>query len=170
MSLNIRPETPADAAAVYRVEAAAFGRPAEAELVHKLQQDGVESISLVALLDGEVVGHILFSPVMVKSNAEEFTAVALGPLAVSPQQQNKGIGSELCRQGLTTCKEAGHELVFVLGHSNYYPRFGFVPTAPLGLRCQFDVPEDAFMVVELVAGALRNKRGTVYYHPLFSGV
>lgn len=170
MSIIIRPETPADAAAVYAVEAAAFGRSAEAELVQKLQQDGVYTISLVALRGDELVGHILFSPVTVKNDDNAFTAVALGPLAVSPQHQNKGIGSELCRQGLATCKEAGHELVFVLGHSNYYPRFGFLPTAPLGLRCQFDVPEDAFMVVELVAGALHSKRGTVTFHPFFDGV
>ena len=170
MTLIIRPETAVDAAKVYEVEAAAFGRPAEAELVQKLQQSGVETISLVALLDEALVGHVLFSPVTVKSDADEFTAVALGPVAVSPDQQNKGVGDALCRSGLAACKQAGHALVFVLGHANYYPRFGFVPSAPLGLRCQFNVPDDVFMVTELVPGALHNKRGTVYYHPLFSGV
>ena len=171
MKLIIRPETAVDAKKVYEVEAAAFGRPAEAELVQKLQQAKVELISLVALLDDELVGHILFSPVTVKdSGGGEFTAVALGPVAVSPTQQQKGIGSKLCRAGLAACLQAGHELVFVLGHSDYYPRFGFTTSAPLGLRCQFDVPEDAFMVAELAPGALQNRRGTVYYHPLFEGV
>lgn len=170
MTLTIRPETAVDADQVFAVEAAAFARPAEAELVQKLQQSGVEIISLVAWLGDEVAGHILFSPVTVKSDEGEFTAVALGPVAVSPDQQNKGIGAELCRSGLAACLQAGHELAFVLGHPNYYPRFGFTPSAPLGLRCQFDVPDDVFMVTELVPGALHNKRGTVFYHPLFSGV
>ena len=170
MSLIIRPETAADAPAVYDVEAAAFSRPAEAELVQKLQQAKVELISLVALLDDKLVGHILFSPVTVKDAGEAFTAVALGPVAVSPNHQQKGIGSELCRSGLAACLQAGHELVFVLGHPTYYPRFGFMCAPPLGLHCQFDVPEDAFMVAELAPGALQNRRGTVYYHPLFEGV
>ncbi|WP_420643765.1 GNAT family N-acetyltransferase [Candidatus Leptofilum sp.] len=170
MTLLIRPETAADRNAVYAVEAAAFGRPAEAELVQKLQQASVDTISLVALLDEELVGHILFSPMTVKNDVDEFTAVALGPIAVSPNHQNKGIGTELCRRGLAACQEAGYSLAFVLGHSDYYPRFGFMRSTPHGLRCQFDVPEEAFMVLELAPGALQNKRGTVYYHPLFSGV
>jgi len=170
MTLKIRPETAADTAKVYEVEAAAFETTAEAELVQKLQQSDVDTISLVALLDDEVVGHILFSPVTVKNDEREFTAVALGPVAVSPDHQNKNVGSELCRTGLAACLQAGYDLAFVLGHANYYPRFGFTPSAPLGLRCQFKVPDEAFMVTELVPGALQNKTGTVYYHPLFSGV
>jgi putative acetyltransferase len=170
MTLKIRPETAADADQVFTVEAAAFDRPAEAELVQKLQQSRVDTISLVAVLDDEVVGHILFSPMTIKNDEEEWTAVGLGPVAVSPNHQNEGIGSELCRAGLAACLQTGCELAFVLGHPNYYPRFGFTPSAPLGLRCQFNVPDEAFMVTELVPGALQNKRGTVYYHPLFSGV
>lgn len=170
MSLIIRPETAADAAQIFAVEAAAFARPAEAELVQKLQQSGVKTISLVAVLDNEIVGHILFSPVTIKNDEGDFTAVGLGPVAVSPDQQNKGIGAELCRSGLAACLQAGYEIAFVLGHPNYYPRFGFTPSAPLGLRCQFDVPDEVFMVTELVPGALQNKHGTVYYHPLFSEV
>ena len=170
MTLHIRPETAVDADKVFAVEAAAFNRPAEAELVQKLQQSNVETISLVALLDDEVVGHVLFSPVTIENEDETVTAVALGPVAVSPDHQNEGIGGELCRAGLAACKKAGYELAFVLGHPTYYPRFGFAPSAPLGLRCQFNVPDDVFMVMELVPGALHNKRGTVYYHPLFSGV
>ncbi|WP_420631372.1 GNAT family N-acetyltransferase [Candidatus Leptofilum sp.] len=170
MSLIIRPETIEDTPAVYDVEAAAFGRPAEAELAKKLQQANVDTISLVALLDDELVGHILFSPVTVKDGEDAFTAVALGPVAVSPNHQNKGIGAELCRSGLAACQEAGYELAFVLGHSDYYPRFGFMSSAPHGLHCQFDVPDEAFMVLELTPGALQNKHGIVYYHPLFGGV
>ena len=170
MSLIIRPETAVDAEAIYNVEFTAFGRPDEADLIRKLQQNNVELISLVACLDEQVVGHILFSPVTVKNEESGFTAVALGPLAVAPAQQQKGIGSELCRAGLATCLQAKHDMVFVLGHANYYPRFGFVTSAPLELRCQFNVPEEAFMVAELMPSALHNRRGVVYYHPLFSQV
>ncbi len=170
MPLNIRPETAVDADAIYKVESAAFGRPDEANLIRKLQQREAEIISLVACLDEALVGHILFSPVTVKNDEGGFTAVALGPLAVMPAHQQKGIGSELCRAGLAACLQANYEMVFVLGHSAYYPRFGFVPSAPLGLCCQFDVSEEAFMVAELVPDALQNKRGVVYYHRLFSQV
>ncbi len=170
MELLIRSETAVDAANVYAVEAAAFGRPAEAELVQTLQQAGVDTISLVALLDDELVGHVLFSPVTVKSEDGGFTAVALGPIAVSPNHQQEGIGSALCRQGIEACRAAGYDLAFVLGHSSYYPRFGFTPSAPHGLPCQFNAPVEAFMVLELVPGALQGKQGTVYYHPLFAGV
>ncbi len=170
MSLIIRPETAVDADAVSKIVTAAFGSPAEAKLVQNLQQQGVELISLVACLQDEVVGHILFSPVTAKNEDDEFTAVGLAPLAVAPAHQKKGIGSELCRAGLAACLQAKHHLVFVLGHANYYPRFGFVTSAPLGLRCQFDVSEEAFMVAELVPGALQNKRGVVYFHPLFSQI
>jgi putative acetyltransferase len=170
MTLMIRLETAVDAEKVYAVEAAAFGRPAEAELVQKLQQAGVDTISLVALLDGELVGHVLFSPVTVQNETGEFTAVALGPIAVSPHHQKSGIGSELCRQGIEACREAGYELAFVLGHSSYYPRFGFMPSAPYGLHCQFNAPVEAFMVLALVPGAMQGRQGTVFYHPLFAGV
>ncbi|MBK7894272.1 MAG: N-acetyltransferase [Candidatus Promineifilaceae bacterium] len=170
MTLKIRWETAVDAEKVYAIEAAAFGRPDEAALVQKLQQAGVDTISLVALLDDDLVGHVLFSPVTVKGDGGEFTAVALGPVAVSPNHQKAGIGSELCRQGIEACREAGYELAFVLGHPSYYPRFGFTPSAPHDLHCQFNAPAEAFMVLELVPGALRGKRGTVYYHPLFAGV
>ena len=170
MALIIRPENIDDSPAVYNVEAAAFDRPDEADLVQKLMQVEIDTISLVALLDDELVGHILFTPVTIKENGQEFTAVALGPVAVSPNHQNKKIGAELCRSGLAACLQSGHGLVFVLGHPTYYPRFGFTPSAPLGLRCQFDVPEEVFMVAELIPGALHDKRGTVYYHPLFSNV
>ncbi|MCA9955815.1 MAG: N-acetyltransferase [Anaerolineales bacterium] len=170
MELLIRSETAVDAANVFAVEAAAFGRPAEAELVEKLQQAGVDTISLVALLDDALVGHVLFSPVTVKSDKGEFTAVALGPVAVSPDHQKEGIGSALCRQGIEACRDAGYELAFVLGHPSYYPRFGFTSSAPYGLRCQFDVPAEVFMVLELIPDAMQNKQGTVFYHPLFADV
>ena len=170
MELLIRSETAVDAANVFAVEAAAFGRPAEAELVEKLQQAGVDTISLVALLDDALVGHVLFSPVTVKSDKGEFTAVALGPVAVSPDHQKEGIGSALCHKGIEACREAGYELAVVLGHPSYYPRFGFTSSAPYGLRCPFDVPAEVFMVLELIPGAMQNKQGTVFYHPLFADV
>jgi putative acetyltransferase len=170
MALRIRPERPADAPGVRRVVEAAFGRPQEADLVDALRRGGRVALALVAVLDGEIVGHVLFSPVAVRSPDAadgDWAALALGPLAVAPAHQRRGIGSRLVRRGLTACRRAGHGVVVVLGHPAYYPRFGFRPAAPLGVRSDFRVPDDVFMLLELVPGALGGRRGTVRYAPEF---
>jgi putative acetyltransferase len=132
-----------------------------------LRQAADPYISLVAFADGRIVGHIFFSPVKVGSNDSSFQALGLAPMAVLPEFQNRGIGSMLVRAGLQACKTAGHPIVFVLGHPEFYPRFGFMPAAACGLSCEYDVPDDTFMVAELEAGALQGKSGRVKYHPAF---
>jgi putative acetyltransferase len=112
----------------------------------------------------------LFTPVRVGEGAEAFDAIALGPLAVRPGRQRQGIGSALIRAGLDTCRAADHELCFVLGHPEYYPRFGFAPAPSLGFTAQWDVPPEAFMVAELRPGALAGRSGRVAYDPAFDGV
>ncbi len=92
----------------------------------------VPYISLVAEVGGEVVGHIFFSPVKVESADSAHDAIALGPMAVLPEFQGRGVGSRLVREGLEECLKQDHEVVFVLGHPEYYPRFGFEPTKVLG--------------------------------------
>ena len=168
--LMIRRETESDLPAIYHVNESAFGRPHEAELVNALRGAATPFLSLVAEVDEEIVGHILFTPVTVKSTVEAWQAVALGPMGVLPAFQNQGIGSGLVNVGLAACREAGYGVVFVLGHPNFYPRFGFTPAPPRGLPCEFAVPDDAFMVVELIPEALAERQGVVYYHPAFSGV
>ena len=167
---TIRTETPQDHAAIRRVVELAFGQPEEANLVEGLRNHANPCISLVALRGGEVVGHICFSPVSIESDDDNFAAMGLAPLAVLPDYQNKGIGSELVWAGLETCKLLGHEVVVVLGHSHYYPRFGFVPASTLGIRSEYDVADDVFMVAELSPGALGGRKGLVKYHPEFSKV
>ena len=93
--------------------------------------------------------------------------MALAPMAVVPDRQRSGIGSSLVRAGLAACTQCGVEAVFVVGHPTYYPRFGFTRASTLGIACEFAVDDDAFMVVELVPGALRGTTGTVYFHEAF---
>lgn len=168
--MRIRAERTEDHPAVYRVNQLAFGQANEADLVDALREKAAPIISLVAALDGEVVGHIFFSPVTVESEEAAFTAMGLAPMAVLPTHQNQGVGSLLVREGLMECRRLGYDIVVVLGHPNYYPRFGFVPASSKGLRCEYDVPDEVFMVTELKPGVLAGYSGLVKYHPEFSKV
>lgn len=166
----VRAETTEDRDAIHRVNELAFGQPNEADLVDALRANARPYISLVAIVDEQIVGHIFFSPVAIESEAGSFTAMGLAPMAVLPEYQNQGIGSQLVREGLKECQRLGEEIVVVLGHPNFYPRFGFVPASLKGLRSEYDVPDDVFMVVELREGALQGRRGLVKYHAEFAKV
>ncbi|MFC2071801.1 GNAT family N-acetyltransferase [Chloroflexota bacterium] len=168
--LIIRPETPENEAAIRHVNEEAFGDTEEAGLVEKLRSHQAIILSLVAIDGDRVVGHILFSPVIVESESQSFYAVGLGPMAVLPLHQKRGVGSELVRTGLEECRRLGHEVVVVLGHPDYYPRFGFVPASTYGIRCEYDVPNEVFMVLELREGSLMGHSGTVKYRPEFNEV
>ena len=168
--LEIRREVPGDEAAVHRLNALAFGQPAEAELVDALRDAGAATLSLVAVRGGEVIGHILFSPVTVEPPSAEARAVGLAPMAVLPGLQRGGIGSALVRAGLAILRDEGHGVVVVLGHPEYYPRFGFAPGSAFGLRCEYEAPEGVFRVLELRPGALGGRRGLVRYRPEFRAV
>jgi putative acetyltransferase len=163
----IRPEAAGDERAVRTVVAAAFGRAAEADLVERLRARVSPLVSLVAVAEDGVVGHILFSPVEIGSPGSAPPAMALGPMAVAPEHQRAGVGGDLVRAGLEACRRMGRRVVFVLGHPDYYPRFGFVPAAPRGLSCRWPVPPEVFMVTELEAGALGGARGLVRYDAAF---
>lgn len=165
----IRSEREEDHPQVRRVVEMAFGQPQEADLVEALRRDARPYISLVAVVGTEIAGHIFFSPVTIHSEDSVFEAVGLAPLSVLPEYQNKGIGSALTRAGLEECSRAGREVVVVLGHPNYYPRFGFRPASLKGITCEYDVPDDHFMVAELSEGALAGRRGLAKYHPAFAG-
>lgn len=117
-----------------------------------------------------MVGHILFSPVTVEPEQTSWGAVGLGPLAVLPEHQGHSNGSQLVETGLEACRKAGHEVAIVLGHPDHYPRFGFVPSQPLGIRWENDAPVEAFMVLELKDGALAGRRGVVKFLHEFEGV
>ena len=162
----IRHETPADLASVRRVEELAFARTEEAALVDALHAQGKVTLSLVAEEEGCVVGHVLFSAVTIGSR----TGVGLGPLAILPECQRRGIGAALVRRGLAQCRAAGHEFAVVLGEPAYYGRFGFETAARHGVRCEFDAPEDAFMILALRPGALAGLGGVARYQPEFGSV
>jgi putative acetyltransferase len=164
----IRLEQPNDIAAIHAVNAAAFGRAGEAELVDALRANGHLTLSLVAERAGEVVGHVAFSPATVTSLSGDWMALALGPLAVLPAHQRSGVGSALMRAGLAACLGMGHDVVFLLGHATYYPRFGFAPSKPKGVWWA-DRPDDAlhFMVAELRPNALAGRTGAMRFAPEF---
>jgi putative acetyltransferase len=163
-------ERPEDANAIRFVLEEAFGISNEADLVDALRRRGALTLSLVALRENEVVGYIVFSTVTIESAESSFNAIALGPMAVLPPYQGKGIGSQLVRIGLERCRQAGHEIVVVLGYPDFYGRFGFVPTKHRGIHCEFDVPDGVFMVMELRQGALAGRGGLVKYQPEFKSV
>jgi putative acetyltransferase len=165
----IRAEEKGDCAAVHALNASAFETPAEANLVDALRTHAQPVVSLVAEDSGSLVGHIFFSPVSLLGHAP-LRIMGLAPMAVMPRLQRKGIGSALVRAGLDRCKELGFGAVVVLGHPQYYPRFGFLPSTRFGIRCEYEAPEGAFMVVELQSGLLRGVSGTIKYHAAFRNV
>lgn len=152
---TIRHEAPEDETAIHSVVAQAFGEEKVADLVDNLRRNGRLTFSLVADNAGAVVGHIGFSPALIVCEDEgNLLALQLSPLAVAPEYQREGIGGMLVRIGLEACRDAGQELVFVLGDPNYYGRFGFVPAADYGLRWEKMPPDPAFQVILLREGAL----------------
>ena len=167
--VHIREERKEDFEGVRRVNEAAFGQAVEADLIDALRADGAVTVSLVAEVKGQIVGHILFSPVTVQG-ANDLRAVGLGPMAVLPSHQRRGIGSLLVKQGLENCRRAGIQAVVVLGHPDYYPRFGFRRASAWGLRCEFDAPDEAFLAIELTPNALSGRAGMVGYHPAFKAI
>ena len=164
---TIRPEIPEDTASIRHVNQDAFNQNQEADIVDNLRKRGVLAISLVVIQDGEVVGHITFSPIEITSDEQNFEAVALAPMAVLPSHQNKGISSQLVFAGLQECHQLGHKIIVVLGHPNYYPRFSFVPAKNKGIECGFEVPTEAWMITELKQGALAGRRGKVRFQNEF---
>jgi putative acetyltransferase len=162
---RIRDERPDDAAAVRRVNELAFPGGGEAAIVEALREAGAVTLSLIAEIDGDVAGHILFSPVILTTAAGPTTAVGLGPMAVVPDLQRSGVGTQLVRAGLERLRASGHTAVVVLGHPGYYPRFGFERASAHGIRWELDCPDEAFMVLELEPGALRGLAGVVAYRP-----
>ncbi|MBW4620739.1 MAG: N-acetyltransferase [Cyanosarcina radialis HA8281-LM2] len=165
--MEIRAEKPEDAIAIRQVNVAAFGRENEANLVDRLR--AVEStFSLVAVEFDRIVGHIFFSPVALEGQYQDpLFLLGLAPLAVLPNYQRQGIGSLLVRHGLKECVRLGVQAVFVLGNPKYYRRFGFVTAKEKGLGCEYKVPDEAFMVLELQDGSLVGCRGTVKYRSEF---
>lgn len=159
----VRPEQPSDLQAIQHVLVSAFPTSEEAELVKKLRREGHLTISLVAEEEGEVIGYIAFSPVSVEGHTG---GLGLGPVAVLPDHQSLGVGCELVQTGIEAAQATGVPYVVVLGHSSYYPRFGFKFAHPLGYDNEYDADE-SFMILELKAEGLP-PRGVVKYGAEFA--
>lgn len=167
----IRPETPEDHQAVFAVLTEAFEQRSEGRLVNALRNSDhfIPELSLVAELEGSIIGHILFTRMQIRTEDGLVDALSLAPMAVARSRQKQGIGSQLVIRGLEECRRLGFNIVLVLGHAEYYPRFGFTPARARGIDCPWpDVPDESWLVLELIEGALRDIRGTAVYSPLFN--
>lgn len=165
-NILIRCENAGEAAAVRSVNVAAFARDDEADLVERLRREGVVLLSLVAVAGTDVLGHALFSRMWIDAASGPIAAVALAPMAVLPARQRQGMGGQLIRRGLDCLRERGEQIVIVLGHPDYYPRFGFSTQAAQALQSPF--PPHAYMAIELSADALAGVSGRVRYPLAFN--
>ena len=154
------------AMAVHRLNASAFETTAEGDLVDKLRAQAQPIVSLTAEIDKQIVGHILFSPVTLSGNPS-LILMGLAPMAVFPEEQGNGIGTALVYAGLKQCRNLNAVAVVVLGHPEYYPRFGFLPSSKFNIDSEYDVPKELFMLQELETNALKDKNGRIKYHPAF---
>ena len=168
LPISIRPETPADPPAIRDVIVQAFGQEVEANLVDLLRQQKAAVISLVAEVDGHIVGHILYSPVTIETNPRKRQIPGLAPLAVLPAWQRRGVGGALIRNSFEICCSLPVDGAVVLGSPEYYPRFGFFPAVKYGLRSEYPVPPEDFMVITFQPTGLEGCSGAVHYHPAFS--
>ena len=166
--VTIRLEQPGDVTGIRETNEQAFGTPLEADLVDALRHTP-DFLSLVATTDGRIVGHILFTPITMDPPVERRIA-GLAPMAVRPEHQRSGIGGQLIRAGLAECRRRGYSAVLVLGHPDYYPKFGFMPAHTAGVTCEFPSPPEAFMSLELERGALNGVSGIAHYRPEFAAV
>jgi len=164
--IQVREERQGDVAAIYELNRLAFGTDQEGNLIDALRANGGVTLSLVATLDQRVLGHILFSPATINDVA----GVALGPMAVSPEHQRQGIGSKLVEAGAARLKESGCPFVIVVGHPQFYPRFGFKPASSFGITSEWELPEDVFMVSALDPSKLAGVSGLAKYRAEFSSV
>lgn len=167
--MEIRHEQPGDEPAIGRVNDLAFGGSDESRIINAAREAGHATISLVAVQDSTIVGHVLFTPVALDPAPPSIRALGLGPMAVMPGLQRQGIGTRLVHAGLDECSRLGYRAVVLVGHPEFYPRFGFRPARAFGLRSEFDVPDEVFMALELTPGALAGAAGLVRYAPEFGG-
>jgi predicted N-acetyltransferase YhbS len=173
MKVVIRKEIESDFYDVYELNKAAFGQDIEAKLVDLLRKSPafVPDLSLVATANDAVVAHILFTKIKIKDeNGKEYNSLALAPMAVKPELQKQGIGGQLIRYGLSKARELRHKSVIVVGHEQYYPKFGFLPAGRWKIKAPFDVHANSFMGLELVKDGLKNVTGTVHYPKEFEMV
>ena len=172
----IRQETEKDHAAVSKIIEDAFktieySDHREHFLVERLRSTKafIPELSLVAVRAGELIGHILLTKIEIRNDGHSSPALALAPVSVAPQYQGQGIGGELIREAHRIAGELGHRSVVLLGHAEYYPRFGYRPLAEFNIKLPFEAPPENCMLLELVPGGAEGVSGEVIYDPAFFG-
>jgi len=160
----IRQEKKEDYKKIYEINKKAFNQNNESELINRIRasKNFIPELSLVAENNGEIIGHILFSKMKIIGE-KEYETLSLAPIAVLPKYQNQGVGGKLIKEGLKRAEKLGFDSVIVVGHKDYYPKFGFEKASKWKIKCPFDVPDEAFMGIELKPGSLRNKSGVVEF-------
>jgi putative acetyltransferase len=167
--VTIRKEETRDIMAIRNLNEVAFDGPAEARVVDKLRRICDACLSLVAVDGDEIVGHIMFSPAIVESGDGDIKGMGLAPIAVLPNHQRKGVGTALIEHGLALLREKGCPFIIVLGHADYYRRFGFVPALRYNLESQWEgVPDEAFMILVFDQKALEGVYGVAKYREEFN--
>lgn len=174
-NITIRQETPDDYARVIELTAKAFetmpySEGDEDKLVDRLHKAPtfIPELSLLAELDSQLAGHILFTPLVIDNGQKQFQSLILGPVSVLPEFQKQGIGGQLIIAGHQKARDLGFQSVILIGHPKYYPRFGYKTASRWGLKVAMELPSDeVFMAVELVEGGLSGVSGTVIFPPEF---
>lgn len=166
--VSIRQEQPEDVIPVRMINEKAFGQPSEARIVDSIRGACADAVSLVAVDDDQIVGHIFFSPVFIPGQIDVLQGMGLAPMAVLPERQHQGIGSLLARAGIEAMCKLNCPFIIVLGHPEYYPRFGFVPASQYGLSCQWDgIPDEVFMILILNEKTMVGISGMAKYRDEF---
>ena len=172
--VSLRQETQTDYSYVFEINCIAFGRKSEANLVAALRNNPtvfVPELSIVATENDKIVGHILLTKLGIRDKKGNLhKSLGLAPMAVLPEYQKRGIGTQLIKQGLSVAKKLGFKSVIVLGHEHYYPKFGFEPAKKWNIKAPFEVPSNVFMAIELVVDGLKDVSGTVVYPEEFESV
>ena len=165
MNIFIRPEEKSDYSDIKKVNDLAFKQKNEGLMIEKLRDNPkfLAELSLVAIVDDEIVGHILFFPVDIKNESKSTKSLSLAPMAVHPDFQNKKIGSLLVKEGLKKAAECGFTSVIIVGHPKYYPKFGFKPASLWNIKLPFEIPDEVFMALELKSDGLKDCKGIVEY-------
>jgi putative acetyltransferase len=166
-SITVRPEAADDARAIDVVHISAFAGEAEARLISALRESSSynRELSLVAELNGRIVGHVLLSRALLRTEGDEKNVLVLGPMSVVPSQSHRGIGSELIRASVNLAREKGYGAIIVTGHPQYYQRFGFAPAKEFQVSCNLPAPDDAVTCMEIAGGILAGGGHVEYPEP-----
>lgn len=167
--IKIREERQEDYNAIKEVNDKAFNQPQEGMIIEKIRKSGTEILSLVAVIEDKIVGHILFSTVKIENYPDLKDGMGLAPMAILPEHQKQGIGSLLIKEGIERLKMKSVPYIVVLGHEHYYPKFGFETASKYSIKCQWDgVPDEAFMVMILDEKVMENVNGVAKYRDEFN--